>query len=182
MIRPISSAQVHFVNKNYHRIFALAILLLTIAGDQLTKAVAQQKLSPNQPIMFLNDVIVLIRTQNSGAILSLGANLSDQFRFLLFVVFAGIVLFALLFYTFTAYDITLIQRVGLAFIGGGGLGNLMDRVANQGEVVDFIHLDLGFFKTGIFNLADVAIFLGIFLFLLFNRKHPTPKQLNSPLG
>lgn len=182
MIRPISSAQVHFVNKNYHRGLALAILLLTVAGDQLTKTIAQQKLFPNQPIMFLNDVIVLIRTQNPGAILSLGADLSSQFRFLLFVVFASIILLALLFYTFRAYDIAVIQRMGLAFIIGGGAGNLMDRVANQGEVVDFIHLDLGFFKTGIFNLADVAIFLGIFLFLVFNRKHPTPKQLNSPLG
>ena len=155
--------------------FTFLVLLLTVASDQLTKAIAQRQLLPNQPLTYLNEIIVLIRTQNPGAILSLGATLSGEFRFVIFTLFASLILVALLIYTLRAEDITLVQRTGLAFIIGGGIGNLIDRLIHAGEVVDFIHLDFGFFKTGIFNLADVAIFLGIFLFLLFNRRHPTPE-------
>ena len=172
----------HFAHKTYPIVFTLSILLLTVACDQLPNNIPQQKLIPNQPISFLNDVLILIRTQNPVAIMSLGADLSAQFRFLFFVIFASIILVALLIYTFKAHDISLSQIMGLSFIVGGGVGNLIDRLAHQGEVVDFIHLDLGFFQTGIFNLADVAIFLGIFLFLLFNWKRSTPKQINPPPG
>lgn len=164
------------MNKLYRSGFTFLVLSLTIAGDQLTKALAQRQLLPNQPLTYLNEIIILIRTQNPGAILSLGATLSDEFRFVIFILFASLILLALLIYTLRADDIAVIQRLGLAFIIGGGVGNLIDRLIHDGEVVDFIHLDFGFFKTGIFNLADVAIFLGIFLFLLFNRKTPTPEH------
>lgn len=164
------------MNKFYRFGFTLLVLALTVVGDQLTKTIAQQQLLPNQPVTYLNDLLVLVRTQNPGAILSLGADLSSEFRFLLFILFASFILVALLIYTLRAQDISLVQRMGLAFIIGGGAGNLIDRLIHEGEVIDFIHLDLGFFKTGIFNLADVAIFLGIFLFLLFHRKQHPPKN------
>jgi len=59
-------------------------------------------------------------------------------------------------------------------IYGGALGNLIDRVS-LGHVRDFIKLDLRLFEWPAFNLADVAIVIGI-IFLLFGLatmpKHP----------
>lgn len=47
----------------------------------------------------------------------------------------------------------------LAVLGllAGGLGNLIDRLAHDGLVIDFINLGVGPLRTGIFNVADVAI-------------------------
>lgn len=56
--------------------------------------------------------------------------------------------------------------LGLSLICGGGISNLLDRVAFGGTVVDFVYLNLGGYRTGIFNVADVAISLGAALFLV----------------
>ncbi|MDO8994488.1 MAG: signal peptidase II, partial [Daejeonella sp.] len=57
-----------------------------------------------------------------------------------------------------------LQIVGWCFVIGGGTGNLYDRIVH-GSVTDFLHLDLGLFQTGIFNLADVSIMIGMFIIL-----------------
>jgi signal peptidase II len=63
------------------------------------------------------------------------------------------------------------QVVGLALITSGGLGNLIDRLLNEGAVVDFIVLGRdGLIHTGVFNVADVAILAGILLFLLMGGR------------
>ena len=43
---------------------------------------------------------------------------------------------------------------------GGGFSNLIDRLLNDGAVVDFVSVGVGNLRTGIFNLADGAIMLG----------------------
>jgi signal peptidase II len=49
--------------------------------------------------------------------------------------------------------------LGLAFFVAGGASNLADRLA-RGTVTDFINVGVGPLRTGIFNVADVAIMLG----------------------
>ena len=46
-------------------------------------------------------------------------------------------------------------------IAGGGISNWMDRARNGGSVVDFMNLGIGPVRTGIFNVADLAILVGI---------------------
>lgn len=52
--------------------------------------------------------------------------------------------------------------MGISFVIGGGIGNLYDRVL-YGSVTDFMHLKFGIFQTGIFNMADVSIMLGMLI-------------------
>ena len=52
--------------------------------------------------------------------------------------------------------------VGLVLFLAGGLSNLVDRIA-LGSVIDFLNVGIGPIRTGIFNVADVAIMLGIAL-------------------
>ncbi len=57
-------------------------------------------------------------------------------------------------------------RIGAALVVGGALGNLLDRV-RLGHVVDFIHAHAGAaFDYPVFNVADVAVFVGIGLLVL----------------
>ena len=58
-----------------------------------------------------------------------------------------------------------ISAVALSFAIGGGIGNIYDRIIH-GSVTDFMHIDFGFFETGIFNMADVSIMVGMLLFLV----------------
>jgi signal peptidase II len=51
----------------------------------------------------------------------------------------------------------------------GGIGNMIDRVAQEGLVTDFLVLSLGPLHTGVFNMADVAITTGGILFALVYR-------------
>jgi signal peptidase II len=55
--------------------------------------------------------------------------------------------------------------IGLCLLTGGGLGNLIDRISNNGAVTDFLRLGIGPLRTGIFNLADVAIVSGVLMLL-----------------
>ena len=50
-------------------------------------------------------------------------------------------------------------------IMGGGIGNIFDRVVH-GSVTDFLYIHWGFFRTGIFNMADVSITGGILVVLV----------------
>jgi signal peptidase II len=47
----------------------------------------------------------------------------------------------------------------------GGISNLVDRIA-LGRVIDFLNVGIGPFRTGIFNVADVAIMAGIAVLLV----------------
>lgn len=58
-----------------------------------------------------------------------------------------------------------LTRIALAFIIGGAVGNLVDRVL-YGAVVDFVHLYWGAWSWYIFNVADAAIVVGVALLLV----------------
>ncbi len=58
-----------------------------------------------------------------------------------------------------------VQRIAYAMLAGGALGNLLDRV-RDGAVVDFVSWKVGEYRWPIFNLADVALVIGVSLLLL----------------
>jgi signal peptidase II len=53
-----------------------------------------------------------------------------------------------------------LRFVALVLVLAGGVGNQLDRVLQAGLVTDFINLGVGPLRTGIFNVADVAITCG----------------------
>ena len=55
---------------------------------------------------------------------------------------------------------------GIELFLAGGISNFYDRATNNGAVVDFLNIGIGSVRTGIFNIADVALMLGIGLILL----------------
>ena len=52
---------------------------------------------------------------------------------------------------------------------GGGVGNLIDRVLFENGVIDFLNVGIGNLRTGIFNVADMAIMTGVVGFFVFGR-------------
>ncbi|WP_419661036.1 signal peptidase II (lipoprotein signal peptidase) domain protein [Desulfosarcina variabilis str. Montpellier] len=58
------------------------------------------------------------------------------------------------------------------FLSGTGIGNLIDRILHNGFVMDFLNVGIGPLRTGIFNVADVAIMGGaaLLFFKTFRKK------------
>jgi len=126
-------------------------------------------LDPGRTESLLHDVLRLQLTQNPGAFLSLGASLSVQLRFVLFTAAAGTLLMGLVL---AALFVKRLNRWGigaLALIAGGGASNLLDRLLDAGRVTDFLNVGIGPLRTGIFNIADMAILAGAILLLLGYR-------------
>ncbi len=129
---------------------------------------AVEFLQPQGLITFFYDSIRLQYTENTGALLSLGESLPQPIRFWLFIVAVFLLLVAVVIY---AYRIDIVYRykiAGLALIAGGGISNLIDRITNNGAVVDFLNVGIGSLRTGIFNPADFLILVGIVIVLLFH--------------
>jgi signal peptidase II len=51
--------------------------------------------------------------------------------------------------------------MSLSLILGGGISNLIDRLVRDHRVIDFMIVGFGWLKTGVFNVADVAITAGV---------------------
>jgi len=60
--------------------------------------------------------------------------------------------------------------IGLSLVWAGGASNWVDRVA-RGSVVDFLNVEFGALRTGIFNVADAAVMLGACI-LVFTYRQP----------
>jgi signal peptidase II len=68
--------------------------------------------------------------------------------------------------------------IALALVAGGGISNLIDRLIYAGRVTDFLNVGIGAFRSGIFNLADMAILLGALLLIL--KSGAPPARSNPP--
>jgi signal peptidase II len=143
----------------HRRIALAAIILITIAVDQGTKVMARQSLMNAFPRRY--GVLTLLHTENPGAFLSLGSNLPENVRHLIFDGLVSIGLVAAAIVLFTGRMQPGADDVAIAFIIGGGTGNLIDRFRLGGRVTDFIYLAAGSLHTGVFNIADMAITFGV---------------------
>ena len=65
-----------------------------------------------------------------------------------------------------------LQLFGLALVFAGGASNLADRIA-RGSVIDFMNVGLGSLRTGIFNVADVALLGGVGFLLFAHFRSPS---------
>ena len=147
----------------------LAVLLATLALDQGTKRLALAYLPFARRVTFLGDVIRLEHARNEGGFLGLGAGLDREARGAVFLGGVAVVVLGAGVAALWA-PVTLPHAIGLALVSGGGLGNLVDRVRLRGYVIDFMNLGLGRMRTGVFNVADVAIMAGVALLVLPGRR------------
>lgn len=142
----------------------LALLGLNISCDQVSKKIARQSIEYNEHIS-LNNYLTLTKVENTGAFLSLGHSLPNYIRTLLLTIIPVIVLLFATFYLLTRKNLTNLIMIGISFVIGGGIGNIYDRIV-YGSVTDFLHIDFVVFQTGIFNMADVSIMIGMGILIL----------------
>jgi len=165
-------------------------LLLTgiiILVDQCTKAIIAAKWAINSMItdVFNNEFLQIWHVRNKVIAFSLGRNIPDAIKPILFIVLPLLVLGVLVWYYFSSNDFTRLQRWAVAGILGGGIGNIIDRVFRPDGVVDFISIKFyglfGFERWPTFNLADSSVVICCILLLIsiiagsVNKKEKTIK-------
>lgn len=135
------------------------IVILSVGLDQVTKAIAVDLLKGQPKISYLGDIFRWQYAENSGGFLSLGSELPPVIKFILMRILPLLGLSVILTYTLIT-PLPTLTTVLLSLLCGGGLSNLVDRLANSGQVVDFMNMGIGSLRTGIFNVADVLIMIG----------------------
>lgn len=168
------------VSKATRYTLLIVCLLFCVGCDQYTKQIAVEKLKYEPPVTYFNNTLRMEYAENTGAFLSVGSRLSKPIRFSLLVVANAAFLIIVSGMLIFRWQMPLIQFIALSLLLAGGIGNLIDRVFLNGVVIDFLNIGIGPLRTGIFNVADMAITGGAFLMLLswFFTKEP-PKQVNQ---
>jgi signal peptidase II len=149
---------------------ALLCALAWIVIDQATKAVFKQILTPGEVVSFLSGSLLVLPTYNHGAFLSLGAEMSDATRNVIFIYGVLAILVGLFVWVLRSSRLGRTDVIAAACILGGGLSNLFDRCVYDGRVFDFLNIGIGQLRTGVFNVADMGIMLGVALLLFRGAK------------
>ena len=158
----------------------VTILVCCVGCDQVTKSVATKQLGARPPISLLGDTIRLSYAENSGGFLSFGEDFPPWIRSWVFGMLAAVVVLTLLTVAIRNHSPDRLQLIAVSLFIAGGVGNLIDR-AKYGAVRDFLNVGIGPFRTGVFNVADLAItFASILLAMRLTRSTPFASDGGSP--
>lgn len=153
------------------RLLVFAVIAsAVIAFDQWTKVLVREHVG--LPRTYANGLITLLRTENTGAFLSIGADLPGWVRTLVFGGFVAVMLVLFTIAVVRGSISRLPDTAAAAMIIGGGFGNLIDRLLRTGHVTDFLYLEAGALHTGVFNVADMAITAGVLWLIVTMRGKP----------
>ena len=168
--------------------FSLTALIIIL--DQITKALIVAKwpmIGTLVKDVFNNDILLIYHVRNKVIAFSMGENVPQQFRFVLFVIVPVAVLGFLVWYYFKTREFSYLQRWAIAGIVGGGIGNIIDRVFRTDGVVDFISVKFyglfGMERWPTFNVADASVVVCSLLLLvtmILPRKKDSSTTEGSP--
>ena len=138
----------------------LSLLALGIAAlDQFTKYLVVANIPLFGDVPFLPGFIQFTYVQNTGAAFSM----MQGMRWVFIAIFAVLTVLIVLEYFKFRMPFSKFDRILIACIYGGGLGNMIDR-AFRGYVVDMIETQ--FINFPVFNVADCFITCGCILLII----------------
>ena len=156
-------------------ILALTVGALVLAVDQYTKYFIMTNFELGQGTDFIKGVVDIVYIHNKGG--AWGILEGHTWGLLAMTVIIMLVCIALLF-KWGANNKLIFWAMSLVLFGG--VGNLIDRIFRDGNVVDFLHFE--FWPTfPVFNIADCAIVIGVALLILYFTVD-TVKELKSKMS
>ncbi|HET7293796.1 MAG TPA: signal peptidase II [Vicinamibacteria bacterium] len=143
-----------------------ALLLgFVVVLDQVTKEALKRSLELHEYRPLVDGFLSLSHVRNRGAAFGLLADAGLPYQGPILAVVSLLALAAIGAYAWRLPEEARLPRLALAFILGGAIGNLIDRV-RFGYVVDFIHVYWNQHSWPDFNVADSAISTGVALLIL----------------
>jgi len=158
-------------------LLGFALILVTCVGcDHASKQAAVSLLADSGGLELAGGLVRFQLAANPGAFLSLGTGFSEGVRsFFLLGIVPLLIAFVCLAFARSA-AVSRAQLAALAVLAGGGLGNWLDRVLHDGTVTDFVSIGIGSLRTGIFNVADLAVVAGVLGLLLASPRRDAPES------
>lgn len=145
------------------------LALAIITSDQASKAWIWDRLGPEAgtSMPLIDPWLSFTLVKNTGVAFGMFQGVPHFFTVTSILISLG----AIYFYRFYLPRSKPWVQISLGLVVGGAIGNIIDRV-RQGFVVDFVHVS---WFPGIFNVADAAITVGVFMlagYLLFTGDQP----------
>jgi signal peptidase II len=169
------------VNQRLHRFVLLALVVCVIVSlDQITKAYIAGTMSLHESIPIIPGFFNLTYIRNPGAAFGIMGTTSSGFR-LVFFFLTSLFAMGLLMTIFLRLDpADWWGQLTIASIFGGAIGNFIDRL-QYGEVIDFLDFHVKGYHWPAFNVADMAISIGVCSLLVlfaFEKRKPdlTPQE------
>jgi signal peptidase II len=136
------------------------LILAVVALDQITKYAIEAQLSLGQSIEIIKGFFSLTYARNTGAAWSI---LTGQMTF--FYIVSAIALVVMTYFLLKTDKKENLQRIALALLIAGTLGNFIDRLMFQ-YVRDFLDFIIIGYDFPIFNVADISLNVAIGLLIL----------------
>lgn len=141
------------------------VVALVVVADQAVKALVRPRLELYDSITVIPGFFSITRVHNTGAAFGLMNNLDFPFKAAVLALLQTAALIGLTVYVAMLTPEQRLTRMGLSFVIGGAIGNLIDRVL-YGYVLDFLDFYSGGWHFWAFNVADAAINIGVALMIL----------------
>lgn len=151
------------------------LIVLVIILDQLSKLWIVGNFSLYESQQVISGFFNLTYLTNTGAAFGILAGKATWWRQAFFIGVAVVALGFIIYMYRRLKDESVWYEVALAFIAGGAIGNLIDRV-RLGSVVDFLDVYVGRHHWPAFNIADSAITVGVTILLVMNLFFHTEKE------
>ena len=155
------------VSRNF---FIGSLIAINIAIDQFSKYWVDKTVEENSVTELLGSLLTLRHVLNEGAFLGMGSDLNDTLKLIVLLILPTIVLGFVVYHMIKEKSMDRLSLIGFSCVVGGGISNVFDRFV-YGHVIDFLHMDFGFVRTGIFNAADLSVTTGMVLILWSSFKH-----------
>ena len=162
--------------RSFRLLLAVLVLSSCIGCDRATKRIATETLRHAPRQSYLGDTIRLEYAMNPGGFLGLGSRLPDSTRYWLFIGLNSLLMLLVVGFLFVRWSVSLVAFISGAYVLAGGIGNLIDRATQDGLVTDFINVGIGPIRSGIFNVADVAVTFGAIAFIIGTRGRLAPED------
>ena len=140
----------------------ILIALGTVILDQVSKLLIVKYLDPSEPFVVINGIFRFTYVENDGA----AFGMLDNHRWI-FMVLSVLGIAALCVYLWKFTPPSKLAITAIAFIIGGGIGNMIDRI-RLGFVIDFIDFyALPNLWKWVFNVADAFVCIGAGMLILY---------------
>ncbi len=152
---------------------AAGIVVAIVLLDQWTKSLVEEHVRLYESVPVIEGFLDLIHVRNTGVAFGFLNTLDIPYKAGLTTAIALAALVAIGFFATQLSPREKLARLGLTFVVGGAIGNLIDR-ATAGYVVDFVDVYWGGWHFWAFNVADAAITVGascLIFELLFLKRH-----------
>jgi len=142
------------MSRRWSLAFAAFLLVSMVGCDHATKFMARAHLADGARVALVDGILELRYAENNDAGFGALRWIDADVRKPLLLTVGGVAI-AVMGVLLTRRRTTWLERVALAVVLAGAIGNFSDRLF-RGGVVDFIHLT----HWPIFNVADICLVVG----------------------